>query len=1513
MGNYKPIFENRIKSLKLIKLRDDKNEMINKTNLKLTQYSNVIIMPLTFDMEEVALSVKLMFGLFQYHKFIKSYFFPKKFNYRRTLIPSPMKKEIIDGEAIKNKLKETLPYLAKFSNCKIINKKNTLIDYSTILNEIMYNDNKSLSKAAVMSKVELLLPEFLTYVLFDSGNINIESYIHTLGLQIFANSEPRNFNQNYGFNRFIIPYRIRSTNKSICKTNILDSSSNLNRNIKTDINSIYDVSIFRFLMRCYGRDYYEKSYELYNDWIEQFIQFNPVFFFYNDSVGFVFDMKELQMLKKNYNTVLNILRERLNFIIKINSCEFRDSDQLNKALIELEPEDVKVSIKEQGKDTPEIKVRDTELNLLKEQKSQIKTLLNNVNLDGTNINPKLKMQLIDSDDEVNEDNYDIIKEDEEFENDEEYNDLEDDEENDVDFEEDEEKIKEQQEEAKEKVEEINEDELKDLVKTIEKNTKPKRTPKQEKRIKLISEKYKSVKLNDGRTLGEILEDTKTTVIDNKIKKVPVRNERILKTTTMDFEKSYVEKTMQQDILKTIKSFSDNKELNLHIMSVEYEDTTDQFTDKYTYVVKFEDDNQKRHTLKFDMPKVNDDGIIKINGNEKILRKQLIFLPVVKNTPNTVWLTSYLNRVIIERHGLVHNRATHILKRLLIEELKTSPQVDIKYGNFSKDNKDYLTTIEYDDLSERYLSIDIKPKSSQRVKFFFSIKKAIEEIKSINPKTKYTKDYLDRNPKILLLGYDFGAKKEITVDIESADSSISEIVLDYITSAHIITDLENIVKSTKVPNRKTYLKINLQSKEIPLIVFLSAIFGFQNVINKAGMKVQFSEKPIRNDRRNVIRFKDGYLYYDEYPNYLSFLLNGLYYLPTEDYEIVELESQMIYLDYLFSKFKSRHVIKGWYSFKDLFLDPITISILKDLSLPTDFLELFLYAASLLNDNEFLHEGDKDNYRLRGYEVMVECLYTALASQYISVRQRKKSTFSIPQDVILNKLHKSQILANKDTLNPMQEAKDKGIVTMKGPSGTNLKQAYTMTKRAYDKKSLTIFAMSSVDNSNVGVIKQLVMDANIKSTRGYLKTDNVPEETNFSQLYSFEEGVVPYIGCDDPSRVGFATIQTSHIVASHSSTPPIVRTGVETVLGYKIPETFVKRAKKDGIVSEVDEKNKKIYIVYKDGTKDVFSFGMQLTRNSNFFIENDLKCRFKKGDKIEEDDIIIYNGDWFVDEGDKVVYKSGPLGRIIFLETESTEEDGSVIFEDFAKRMETGVVKRKSIVIRPGTFIHNYAKPGDHIMIGQPLMSFEETSENETAKVMDMFGLDESFADDLLRKTPKANATGIIRDMKVYWTVPPNTMHPTLEKLINSYISDIKKDVGENEKFTGKKDSNRFKASITIPIKNRINGEAIPEEGGVLIEYYISHDSGMAGGDKLSYNSALKSVVSKVVPKKFQAYTESGIPIDCIIGLLSSQARMINSIYKSGILGAYLYRNSIRIGTNYFKSIGTKLKTNNLMKK
>ena len=333
----------------------------------------------------------------------------------------------------------------------------------------------------------------------------------------------------------------------------------------------------------------------------------------------------------------------------------------------------------------------------------------------------------------------------------------------------------------------------------------------------------------------------------------------------------------------------------------------------------------------------------------------------------------------------------------------------------------------------------------------------------------------------------------------------------------------------------------------------------------------------------------------------------------------------YLEWLYDEYQTRNIAKGWADFKELCLDGITLEILRDMKLPTELLELLLYCNDLLGDNNFDHESDGDMqnlYRIRTHEVIPETIYKCLANQYKILRKAKdpsKVSMSIPQDAVMAKLFKLTTFNNHDVTNPLNELKQRGVVTFKGSTGINDKNAFNSVKRAYGSKYPGIIAMSSPDNFQVGITKQLTANPNIISTRGYVKTfKDIKEQENAttSELIAIEEAVFPWaMEKDDPKRLSYMTGQAVHTIKSSGSEPGIVLTSVDKVIASITSDDFAAKAQKDGKVIDIDEKYKKIYLEYTDGTKDFVSYGDKFVSNSSYFFDLNYTPNVKKGETFK----------------------------------------------------------------------------------------------------------------------------------------------------------------------------------------------------------------------------------------------------------------------------------------------------------
>jgi len=1043
-----------------------------------------------------------------------------------------------------------------------------------------------------------------------------------------------------------------------------------------------------------------------------------------------------------------------------------------------------------------------------------------------------------------------------------------------------------------------------------------------KRIEILKDKYKTLKL-DGKAVTDIIGNAKKIQIESTVnlgsKKPRTKDPNVTKLNAIDFQKSYVKNNYQPDIINAVRSLSVNKDVPLYITNIKVDDTSDQFNDRLTYQFTLEDQFKKKHELKFNVPKLDENGFMKIQGRTKYLKNQLIRKPVVKIGSDKVYITTQLNSYQVMRNGYTLNKVSEVVRRLVTEYFVDNPNVRIERGDCSKNNADYITTIEYDILADKYFYININDNSEygEHVIIYFDQAVIRDKIKEHGINTGFKDNELP--PYILPIAINYTTKSLYSIDVRK-NGSVSSTIITILQTVLNDPGISEFVEKVKVPKRRICSMIEIQSKKVPLIALLGYLFGWDRVISYfPENEIEFSEKRKVNTHKLCVRFANGFLYYNQYPINGTILLNGLTQMSTENYNYEDLNNPGLYIDFTQEKYGTRNIVKGWVTARESMLDMKTLQILEELGLPTDLCELFLYCNDLLVDNQVKSESDISNYRIRSNEIISQCLYQVLNDQYTTFKKRsgKKITMSIPIDSVMSKVYSTEILENYDCLNPVAEIRNMGLTTFKGPGGTKMEQAFTTKKRAYDPSYFGTFGVSTPDNSNAGIVKELTLNPKISNTLGFIDPQ---DKNNFSlnDIGTIAEALTPFVNTkDDPSRIAFVSGQNNHVGGLIGSSLPCVRTGVEKTIQYQCGENFARSAKQDGTITHVDEVGKKVYVTYKDGTKEVIDFNNKLLKNSDAFNEAIYKCFVKEEVKIKAGDVIVADERFFKLDPitGELIYTQTANAMVAILEGGYTEDDADLITQSFSEKLTMNFTKCKQISItnaKEATII-DYKKVGDHVTLGEPIFVFDETgalndsaSDDMEEDIMDdLFkGIDSDVLAGMIHKTPKANLTGVIKDMKVYWTCPIEKMSPTMAKFVNEYIKTHKREILDEEKFTGKVSKNRKTIEVTTVNKDktdpRINGALVGLEG-IVIEYYIGHEDQMGTGDKIALNSSLKTVNSTVVPRALEPYTESGNKLDGIFSWISINARMVESIWYQ-FLGTILYKFTKKTAKDFLKEIG-----------
>ena len=85
------------------------------------------------------------------------------------------------------------------------------------------------------------------------------------------------------------------------------------------------------------------------------------------------------------------------------------------------------------------------------------------------------------------------------------------------------------------------------------------------------------------------------------------------------------------------------------------------------------------------------------------------------------------------------------------------------------------------------------------------------------------------------------------------------------------------------------------------------------------------------------------------------------------------------------------------------------------------------------------------------------------------------------------------------------------------------------------------------------------------------------------------------------------QTGHTRPILHSSKQLIGTGMNKTLAFLLSDDFCFHAKKDGVVSKIDNEHKLALLNYNDGTRDAIDLADKLNKNSNmgFYIHQNFQ--------------------------------------------------------------------------------------------------------------------------------------------------------------------------------------------------------------------------------------------------------------------------------------------------------------------
>lgn len=334
---------------------------------------------------------------------------------------------------------------------------------------------------------------------------------------------------------------------------------------------------------------------------------------------------------------------------------------------------------------------------------------------------------------------------------------------------------------------------------------------------------------------------------------------------------------------------------------------------------------------------------------------------------------------------------------------------------------------------------------------------------------------------------------------------------------------------------------------------------------------------------------------------------------------------------------------------------------------------------------------------------------------------------------------------------------------------------------------------------------------------------------------------------------------------------LRTGYERVLAHRTTSSFAGAARFDGVVKKVDKKLKMIRVEYTNDEVDVFSYADLHTGSSGLVIEQHMELAVTEGQQVKRGDVLVYNKEFFKPDpySTQVDWKHGVMANVVLAERNTTLQDANCISARLGKEFTITPVEVVTVTLDNNSMVHEMLRPGQEVKRGDILITFEDGELGEVLNINTTDTETLEMIQSLNRNSKKAPISGHIAKIDALYGCPISEMHPTLAGIVKDI--DLRKQAAH--KFSKDTDA-EYDFPLTGPLPKGEKFKNIDfNENTVVLQFYIKEEIDAGIGDKIVYDSSLKSVISDVMDEPM--VTQSGIEVDAVFSGTGINRRTITS--------------------------------------
>lgn len=593
------------------------------------------------------------------------------------------------------------------------------------------------------------------------------------------------------------------------------------------------------------------------------------------------------------------------------------------------------------------------------------------------------------------------------------------------------------------------------------------------------------------------------IIDDKEKSIPdiniIEDKTILQDTIGANTKHYLSKLYRKDIINTIYGIQN---ADVIVSNHEVEISEDILGGVEVHTIEVKPLTGKPSKLMFRIPLIKEDGTFKISNHIYCLRQQRSQYPIWKIASDEVALNSYYGKSFITRSDFKKDQIGYWFRRKLIEASNSNE----KLSNL------VFMPVKLIDVNTPKLYSDIANYTKMfkigNIKFSFDYYKRNELLKDINLKevenTKYVLTGYINNKTPLVMGFDnelykYEDKKYIKID--------------------------NIFKQVGIDEGSKPIEsisIKIFKKRLPVGLILSYYIGITKLMKFLGVKYKVIDRSTRYTLEKdeySLTFKDVKVILNTKDEVGTLIMAGFNSISNDIKNIeFDLLNKKSSFPVLFNAMDMPTLyINEIKILENMFVDPITKSILALNKDPETFVGLLIKSAELLNDNDYINPNDSKGMIIKGHERIAGMIYTEMITSIRDFENKNnfsKSKMIMDPFAIWKTINSDSTTMLTDDLNPIASLKQREDLTLMGNGGLN-KDAISQEKRVYHKSEVGIISEGVKDSGDVGVSAYLSANPKILNARGMVDTNQ--KDLSTANIFSTSAMLSPSGDMDDGKRL------------------------------------------------------------------------------------------------------------------------------------------------------------------------------------------------------------------------------------------------------------------------------------------------------------------------------------------------------------------------------------------------------------